>query len=88
MAAKTKTTKKRKPARAATKKKASAAKRSAASVDSVADKVTSLGRDAATPAERRQTLDWALNLPWANADVSLIERVDTASWHGWEMTPL
>lgn len=53
----------------------------------IADKITPLGRDAATAAERRGTLEWALKNPWAADDISRIERIDTAAWHGWEMTP-
>jgi hypothetical protein len=88
MAAKLKSKKKKKSSKkSAAKKKSSAAKRSSTAVDSIADKVTSLGRDAVTAAERRQTLDWALNLPWAASDIALVERVDVAAFHGWEMTP-
>lgn len=70
------------------KKSAKKTARRAVETDAVADKVTSLGHDARTAAERRLTLDWALALPWANADVARIERIDTETWHGWEMTPL
>ncbi len=67
------------------KKKKTAIPAAASDAEPVADADTPLGRDATTAKERRATLDWALDNPWANADVARIERVDEASFHGWEM---
>ena len=38
------------------------------------------GRD-----ERREALDWCLENKWASKDVGCIERIDTATKHGWQM---
>ena len=37
--------------------------------------------------ERRKALDWCLEEKWASKDIGCIERVDTATKHGWKMSP-
>lgn len=36
--------------------------------------------------ERRDALEWCLENKWANKDIGLIERVETATRSGWEMS--
>jgi hypothetical protein len=35
--------------------------------------------------ERRDALDWCLENSWASKDVGCVERIDTATRHGWQM---
>jgi hypothetical protein len=53
----------------------------------VADEDTPLGRPAKNTVERRATLQWCLDNPWANKNIGRIERVDGGNpeWHGWGM---
>jgi hypothetical protein len=51
----------------------------------VRDLATSLGRDAKTAKERRESLKWCLENPWANEDPTMIERVDENQWKGWAL---
>jgi len=53
--------------------------------DYKADDLTPLGCPAANAAERRATLEWCLNNPWANEDIGRLERVDSSNDHGWKM---
>lgn len=54
----------------------------------IADKNTDLGHDAETLDDRRLTLEWCLNNPWAAADIGRIERSETTRFHGWLMWSL
>lgn len=45
----------------------------------------SIGRNAQNAADRRLALDACLNGRWVNADIGRLERMDTATWHGWLM---
>lgn len=50
--------------------------------------IVSIKKDMAkNRAERRAALDWCLENSWASKDVGCVERVDTATKHGWKMSP-
>ena len=50
--------------------------------------IVSIKKDkAANRDERRDALDWCLENKWASKDIGCVERVDTATKHGWKMSP-
>ena len=51
----------------------------------VRDAMTSVGGDAQSSEERRESLLWCLNNPWANKDAGTIELIDQGGWHGWAL---
>ena len=53
--------------------------------DSIQDKATSLGSDAQNAQDRFKTLQWCLANNWDGANIGKVERVDTATFHGWKM---
>jgi hypothetical protein len=45
----------------------------------------SINKEVQSRKERRDALDWCFENKWASKDIGCVERIDTATKHGWQM---